>query len=179
MLERKEYLNLWKKLRDSIKNDIETKGWNKNKLSYTQCYESDDLDASLLLLENVGYCSKDNPRYISTVNAIYNELCKDGLMFRYKNKDDFGFPHTAFVICTFWMIDSLYKIGNKELAVEMFERLISFSNHLGLLSEDMDFKSHELLGNFPQGYSHLALINSAILLNSDIEDKYPFKFIRP
>lgn len=176
MLGRKEYIDIWKELRDSIKTDIESKGWNEARQAYTQAYNTSDLDASILLLEKVGYCKANDPRYISTVNAIYQDLCRDGLLYRYKNKDDFGTPHSAFVICTFWMIDSLYKIGEKKLAVEMFEKLISFTNHLGLLSEDMDFETHELLGNFPQGYSHLALINTAVLLNNDKIREYPFRY---
>ena len=82
-------------------------------------------------------------------------------MYRYKNNDDFGKPTSSFTICTFWLIDSLYKIGEKKKAKEMFDQLLSYSNHLGLFSEDIDFKTKRLLGNFPQAYSHLALIETA------------------
>ena len=84
-----------------------------------------------------------------------------GLMYRYKNKDDFGKPSSSFTICTFWLINSLHKIGEKEEAEKLFKQLLSYSNHLGLFSEDIDFETKRLLGNFPQAYSHLALIETA------------------
>ena len=83
-------------------------------------------------------------------------------MYRYKNKDDFGQPSSSFTICTFWLINSLYKIGEKEEATKIFEQLLSYSNHVGLFSEDIDFETKRLLGNFPQAYSHLALIETAM-----------------
>jgi GH15 family glucan-1,4-alpha-glucosidase len=99
---------------------------------------------------------------VSTVQATERELCHNGLLFRYKNKDDFGTPSSSFTICTFWFINSLYKIGEKEKAMKMFDQLLSYSNHLGLFSEDIDFETKRLLGNFPQAYSHLALIETAV-----------------
>ena len=93
-------------------------------------------------------------------------LCHEGLLYRYKNKDDFGLPTSSFTICTFWFINSLFKIGEEEKAVRQFEKLLSYSNHLGLFSEDIDFKTKRLLGNFPQAYSHLALIETAINLSN-------------
>jgi GH15 family glucan-1,4-alpha-glucosidase len=86
-------------------------------------------------------------------------------MYRYKNPDDFGKPKSAFTVCTFWMIKSLWQIGEKETAQKMFDDVLKHSNHLGLLSEDMDFETKRLLGNFPQAYSHLALIDTAIALS--------------
>jgi len=115
-----------------------------------------------LLMEVYGFLDARDPRFISTVNATEKELCVDGLMYRYKNKDDFGLPSSSFTICTFWLIDSLYKIGEKKKAKVMFDQLLSYSNHLGLFSEDIDFKTKRLLGNFPQAYSHLALIETAM-----------------
>ncbi|HLF33968.1 MAG TPA: glycoside hydrolase family 15 protein, partial [Cyclobacteriaceae bacterium] len=117
MLGRHEFITPWKNLRDQIRSDIEKNGWNKSRKAYTQFYGSKTLDASLLLQEKVGYCRADDPRYVSTVRAIYKNLCRDGLMYRYRNKDDFGTPKSAFIICTFWMIDSLYKIGEKKIAL--------------------------------------------------------------
>ena len=88
-------------------------------------------------------------------------------MYRYKNKDDFGLPGSSFTICTFWLINSLHAIGEKEKAKSMFDTMLTYSNHLGLFSEDIDFDSKRLLGNFPQAYSHLALIETAIKLSKD------------
>jgi GH15 family glucan-1,4-alpha-glucosidase len=162
---RKEFVAPWNAIKEEIRADIERCGWSEERRAYTQYYGSADLDASLLLMEKVGYCAADAERYVSTVRAIQAELCRDGLMYRYRNKDDFGLPRSAFIVCSFWMAEALYKIGEREKAAAMFERLLGFANPLGLFSEDILFDSHELTGNFPQGYSHLALINTAVMLN--------------
>lgn len=151
----------WKELRSEIYNDIYHNGWNDEVEAYTQSYGSKDLDASTLLMEQYGFINAKDPRFISTVKATEKQLCREGLLYRYKNKDDFGTPSSSFTICTFWFIDSLYKIGEQAKAKEMFEKLLSYSNHLGLFSEDIDFETKRLLGNFPQAYSHLALIETA------------------
>ena len=155
----------WISLRDRIKKDIFFKGWNKKKRAFTQSYNSSDLDASVLLMEPYGFISANDPKYISTVHAIEKELSNDGLLYRYKNEDDFGLPSSSFTVCTFWFIDALNKIGERQKAKKLFDKLLSYSNHLGLFSEDLDFKTKELLGNFPQAYSHLALIETAMNLN--------------
>lgn len=151
----------WKALRTEIYEDIYHNGWNDEVEAYTQSYGSRDLDASTLLMEQYGFIDAKDPRFISTVKATEQQLCRDGLLYRYKNKDDFGTPSSSFTICTFWFIDSLYKIGERKRAQEMFDQLLSYSNHLGLFSEDIDFETKRLLGNFPQAYSHLALIETA------------------
>ena len=155
----------WISLRDRIKKDIFFKGWNKKKRAFTQSYNSSDLDASVLLMEPYGFINANDPKYISTVHAIEKELSNDGLLYRYKNEDDFGLPSSSFTVCTFWFIDALNKIGERQKAKKLFDKLLSYSNHLGLFSEDLDFKTKELLGNFPQAYSHLALIETAMNLN--------------
>ncbi|WP_299211847.1 glycoside hydrolase family 15 protein [uncultured Aquimarina sp.] len=152
----------WIELRDSIYNDIYKNAWNEEVQAYTQSYGSSDLDASTLLMESYGFIEPLDPRFISTVKATEKELCNDGLLYRYKNKDDFGLPSSSFTICSFWFINSLYKIGETKKAKTLFDQLLSYSNHLGLFSEDIDFKSKRLLGNFPQAYSHLALIETAV-----------------
>ena len=155
----------WSILRDEIKQDIIQKGWNDEKKSFTQSYNSSDLDASILLMEPYGFIKANDPMYISTVHAIEKELSNDGLLYRYKNEDDFGLPSSSFTVCTFWFIDALNKIGERKKAKILFDKLLSYSNQLGLFSEDLDFKTKELLGNFPQAYSHLALIETAMNLN--------------
>ncbi|MGY5849738.1 glycoside hydrolase family 15 protein [Salegentibacter sp. F14] len=151
----------WKSLRAEIYTDIYNNGWNEEIQAYTQSYGSTDLDASTLLMESYGFIEANDPRFIKTVEATERELCKDGLMYRYKNKDDFGEPSSSFTICTFWLIDSLFKIGQRQKSKKLFDQLLGYSNHLGLFSEDIDFKTKRLLGNFPQAYSHLALIETA------------------
>ncbi|MFD0931455.1 glycoside hydrolase family 15 protein [Psychroflexus salinarum] len=158
-------LERWKTLEQAIKNDIFENAWNEEVQAFTQSYESKDLDASVLLMESYGFIDAKDPKYVSTVKAIGRDLTNDGLLYRYKNRDDFGLPSSSFTICTFWYINSLYKIGEAEEAKRQFERLVSYSNHLGLMSEDIDFKTKRLLGNFPQAYSHLALIETAINLS--------------
>lgn len=155
----------WITLRDTIYTQVMTKGWNEEIQSFTQAYGDTHMDASNLLMEHYGMIDPLDPKYVGTVNRCYEELCNNGLMFRYRNTDDFGEPHSAFTVCTFWMIKSLHRIGKTELAAKMFNDVIQHTNHLGLLSEDMEFKSRRLLGNFPQGYSHLALIDTALALS--------------
>ena len=164
LLHQKEYIQSWSRLRNKIKNDILKNAWSEKKQSFTQAYGIEDLDASALLMESFGFLDGNDPKFRSTVKAIQKELEYKGLMFRYKNRDDFGQPSSAFTICSFWLIRSLYIIGEKEEAQRKFDELLKYSNHLGLFSEDLDFESKRLLGNFPQAYSHLALIDVAMLL---------------
>ena len=166
-------ISKWSILRDNIKKDILQNGWNNKKKSFTQSYNSSDLDASILLMEPYGFIKANDPKYISTVHCIEKELSNDGLLFRYKNEDDFGLPSSSFTVCTFWFIDALNKIGERKKAKKLFDKLLSYGNHLGLFSEDLDFKTKELLGNFPQAYSHLALIETAMNLNKTKNIKSP------
>ena len=155
----------WSVLRDEIREDIMVNAWNEEKQAFTQSYQSEHLDASVLLMEYYGFIEGKDPKYIKTVKAIEKDLMHDGLLFRYKNEDDFGLPSSSFTVCTFWFINSLFQIGEREKSKQLFDELLSCSNHLGLFSEDLDFKTKELLGNFPQAYSHLALIDNALNFN--------------
>ena len=160
----------WREIEQEIKNDIHENAWNDEVQAFTQSYGSSEMDASVLLMESYGFIDAKDPKFMSTVDAIGKELNNDGLLYRYKNKDDFGLPSSSFTICTFWYINALSKIGKKEEATAQFEQLLSYSNHLGLFSEDIDFKTKRLLGNFPQAYSHLALIETAMNLTK-LEDQ--------
>ncbi len=170
-LDKYRKINKWQLLEAEIKNDILVNAWNDDVKAFTQSYGSKYLDASVLLMENYGFIEAKDPKYISTVLAIEKELSFDGLMYRYKNEDDFGLPSSSFTICTFWFINSLYKIGEQRKAKKMFDQLLTYSNHLRLFSEDIDFKTKRLLGNFPQAYSHLALIETAINLSEITEEE--------
>jgi GH15 family glucan-1,4-alpha-glucosidase len=165
LLRQEEMFTAWERLRDRIRDSILKNAWSEEKQSFTQAYGSEDLDASVLLMESYGFVQSTDPRFKSTVLAVQRELEHDGLMYRYRNEDDFGEPQSAFTICSFWLINSLYKIGYKEEARERFNKLLSYSNHLGLFSEDLNFKTKRMLGNFPQAYSHLAMIESAITIS--------------
>ncbi|WP_276167232.1 glycoside hydrolase family 15 protein [Zobellia alginiliquefaciens] len=162
MLGKKHKIEKWEPLREEIWNDIYENAWNEEVGAYTQSYGSKHLDASVLLMESYGCVDASDERYKKTVKAIGKELSNDGLLYRYKNEDDFGLPSSSFTVCTFWYVNSLFKIGEHDEALKQFEKLLSYSNHLGLFSEDLDFKTKRLLGNFPQAYSHLALIECAV-----------------
>jgi GH15 family glucan-1,4-alpha-glucosidase len=167
LLKRDSYAAEWKELEERIAADIHENAWSDEKHTFTQSYGSNDLDAAVLLMESYGFIKADDQRYKKTVLAIQKELEHEAQKNRYKNEDDFGEPQSAFTICSFWLINSLYKIGLKDEATRKFETLLSYSNHLGLFSEDLDFKTRRLLGNFPQAYSHLAIIETAITLSGD------------
>lgn len=162
LLKRDYYMAKWKVLRHSVKDDILKKAWSEKKQAFTQYYGSEDMDASVLLMEPYGFIDAKDEKFKSTVLTIQKELEHDGLMYRYKNQDDFGTPKSAFTICSFWMINSLFKIGKKKEAKEKFEKLLTYSNHLGLFAEDIDFATKRMLGNFPQAYSHLAIVETAL-----------------
>jgi GH15 family glucan-1,4-alpha-glucosidase len=163
---KKEFnIKKWRNIRDEIKESILTNAWNEKKQSFTMFYGSDDLDASVLLMPYYGFINAKDGRMKKTIEAIEKELVSDCLVFRYKRMDDFGKPKNAFSICTFWLIDALYMSGQIKKAKKIFKNSIRYCNHLGLFSEDIDLKTKELTGNFPQGYTHIALIFSAILLD--------------
>jgi GH15 family glucan-1,4-alpha-glucosidase len=176
LLNKTYYAETWRGIADDIKNDVLNKGWNKQLHTFTQTYSNSELDASLLLMAEYGFISADDPKYQKTVMAVKNELFQNGLIYRYKNTDDFGKPTSSFTICSFWLVQGLFRIGMKDEAKSIFENLLTCGNHVGLFSEDIDFSTKRLLGNFPQAYSHLALINTAILFS---EEKFTSKFIKP
>jgi len=176
LLKKKDYEQEWQALAMQIKNDIMQNGWNEEMQSFTQTYNNKFMDASLLLMEEYGFINANDAKYKSTVLAVKNELFHSGLMYRYINTDDFGTPTSAFTICTFWLIKALFKIGYIDEAKSIFDNLLTYSNHLGLYSEAINFSTKRLLGNFPQAYSHLALINTATLFSAENKITY---FIKP
>jgi GH15 family glucan-1,4-alpha-glucosidase len=171
-------IDKWLPLEAEIREEILDKAWNDKAKAFTQSYGSPYLDASVLLMEPYGFIDALDPRYVATVKAIERELSQDGLLFRYKNEDDFGLPTSSFTICTFWFINSLFRIGEEERSREWFDRVLGYSNHLGLFSEDIDFKTKRLLGNFPQAYSHLALIECALNFSGEASDERVLKSIQ-
>ncbi|MDD3480116.1 MAG: glycoside hydrolase family 15 protein [Paludibacteraceae bacterium] len=176
LLQKHDIAERWKLIADEIKEDVMANGWNADLQSFTQTYSNTEMDSSLLLMEEYGFLEANDERYIKTVDAVYKSLFNNGLMYRYTTEDDFGKPTSAFTICTFWMVRALYVVGRQNEAQQIFNNLLSYSNHLGLFSEDLDFKTKRQLGNFPQAYSHLALINTAKLF---AERFHLSPFIRP
>jgi len=176
LLHKNSYAELWKTESEKIKTDIFEKGWKEEIQCFSQAYENNDYDSSLLLMHYYGFIDANDERFVKTVKSIRQHLQYKGLMYRYKSADDFGHPSSSFTVCNFWMIQALYAIGEKEEARRMFDSIVAYANHVGLYSEDFDFETGRLLGNFPQAYSHLAFINAATLFS---EEKVVSKFIRP
>lgn len=176
LLDKPGYCELWQKEADEIRKDVFEQGWKEEIQSFSQTYDNLALDSSLLLMEPYGFIQADDVRYIKTVDAVKKALFHKGLMYRYNSADDFGMPSSAFTICTFWLIQALFVTGRKDEARLLFDEILKYSNHLGLFSEDIDFDTKEQLGNFPQAYSHLALVKTAILFAE--EDKR-LPFFRP
>lgn len=157
----------WLKIASDIKQDILKNGWNESRKSFVMYYDSCDLDAANLLMLHYGFLDKNDPRVISTVRKTYEELTKSGFTFRYISEDEFGRPENAFIVCTFWMINALYLIGEEKKSREMLGNVLRCLNRFNLLSEDVEINSYRLTGNFPQGYSHLALIQTILLLETN------------
>lgn len=163
--DRMKHAEEWAVLRDEIRQDMLTGSWNEKKHAFTMSYGTEELDASTLQLVYHEVLQNDDPRLISTVHAINKELRQGPFVQRYKAQDDFGKSHNAFSICSFWLVDALYHIGEEQQARKLFKELASYANPLGLYAEDFDVKNKTIIGNFPQAYTHIALINSAILLS--------------
>ncbi len=157
-------LDRWRKIRDHIHDDVCERGFDNELCSFVRSYGSKELDASLLLLPAIGFLPPEDPRIVGTIEAIERELMVDGLVRRYDTeKSDDGLPpgEGMFLACSFWLVDAYLMIGRRADAVKLFERLLSLRNDLGLLSEQYEPRTHRLVGNFPQAFSHLALVNSA------------------
>ena len=156
----------WRTVRAEIKEDILTNGYDPDYGAFMQAYRSDSLDSSNLMLPLLGFIRADDPRMRSTIEAIERELTSPaGFVYRYKDYDDgLGGSEGAFTICTFWLCDDLIALGQVDRARALFDKLRSCANDLGLLSEEIDGETGEMLGNFPQAFSHMALINTAVML---------------
>ncbi|HUX43760.1 MAG TPA: glycoside hydrolase family 15 protein [Terracidiphilus sp.] len=154
----------WKQVREAIHAEICERAFDKGKNSFMQAYGSDALDAALLLMPVVGFLPGCDPRVVSTVEAIERDLMPDGLVLRYNTtKSPDGLPpgEGVFLACSFWMVSSLKAIGRMDDARALFERLLTLRNDVGLLSEEYDVERKRLVGNFPQAFSHIALVNAA------------------
>jgi GH15 family glucan-1,4-alpha-glucosidase len=167
--ERAQY---WGRHAAAIGEEVLKQAWNPRRNAFSAVFGGDDLDASLLLLAELGLIAADDPRFVSTVEAIERELRRDFHVMRYVAADDFGVPETAFLICRFWLIDAMWDIGRQEEARHMFTDAIKLRNRYGLLSEDVHPATGKLWGNFPQTYSMSGLILTAIKLSRSWGDRY-------
>ena len=175
-LGKEEFAARWREEAEAIRRDVMEHGWKSEIQSFSQAYGNLALDSSLLLMEPYGFIAANDPHYRKTVEAVRKALFRKGLMYRYNSEDDFGVPSSAFTMCTFWLIRALFVTGQRNEAKTLFSQVLRYGNHLGLFSEHLDFDTKEQLGNFPQAYSHLAIINTALLF---AEEKERLDFIRP
>lgn len=154
----------WRELRRKIHDDVCTRGFDTKLHSFTQSYGSESLDASLLLMTLVGFLPPEDPRMRGTVEAIGRELMEDGFILRYRTahtNDGLKGAEGAFLACSFWYADNLALAGRRDEAIEVFERLLACRNDVGLLAEEYDSRARRQLGNFPQAFSHVALVSTA------------------
>ncbi|MGH6769968.1 MAG: glycoside hydrolase family 15 protein [Xanthobacteraceae bacterium] len=162
----------WGETATRIGNELLAKAWNPKCKAFTAAIGSNELDASVLLLGELGLIEPNDPKFVSTVEVVERELRREQHVMRYVGSDDFGLPETAFLICRFWLIDSLWMIGRREEARERFVDALKLRNRYGLLSEDVHPTTGALWGNFPQTYSMAGLILSAMKLSRSWEDRY-------
>lgn len=157
---------LWQSRATVIRDKILAQAWNPERQAFVESFGGRDLDASVLLMGEVGFLPPRDPRFVSTVDAMERVLCDGPFMRRYEAADDFGRPETTFNVCSFWRVDALARIGRRDEAREAFAALLERRNGVGLLSEDLNPISGELWGNFPQTYSMVGIINGAVRLSA-------------
>jgi len=162
----------WRARADNMHRAVCERAWSPSRKSFVATLDGDGLDASLLLLAELGFVRADDPRYAATVAAIERELRRGDFVFRYTEADDFGVPQNAFLACTYWYIDALTGLGRREEARALFENLLACRNRHGLLAEHIDPATHVLWGNFPQTYSMVGIINSAMRLSISWDEAF-------
>jgi GH15 family glucan-1,4-alpha-glucosidase len=156
----------WRARANTIHGEILSRAWSDERGAFVESFGGHELDASVLLMAEVGFLPPRDPRFVATVELMDRVLCDGPFMRRYEGEDDFGRPQVAFNVCSFWRVDALARIGRHEEARESFEALLSRRNAVGLLSEDLDTRTGELWGNFPQTYSMVGIINGAVRLSA-------------
>ena len=169
---RKGPVDRWRAIRDEIQAEVIERGWSEKRQAFVQYYGSDELDASALMIPLVGFLPADDPRVVSTVDAIRRDLTYDGLVLRYLTDEDGdvdGLPagEGVFLACSFWLAEVLALQGKRDEARELFERLLTLRNDVGLLAEEWEPRAGRLVGNFPQAFTHLALVEAALALGGE------------
>jgi len=170
VLKQPSRVTYWRERADLIRHRILTEAWSDERQAFVESFGGRELDASVLLMAEVGFLPASDPRFMKTVDAMERTLCDGPFMRRYEAPDDFGRPETAFNVCAFWRVDALARTGRRDEAREAFEALLARRNHVGLLSEDLDPNTGELWGNFPQTYSMVGIINGAMQLSAPWAD---------
>ena len=172
-------LDRWRTTRDAVHREVCAKGYDGDRQTFTQYYGSTGLDAALLLIPRVGFLPADDPRVHGTIEAVRRELCQDGFVLRYRTDADPNSPQGtvdglpgaegAFLACSFWLADALALEGRRDEARDLFERLLQLRNDVGILSEEWDPHARRQLGNTPQAFSHVGLVNTALALEQDLD----------
>jgi GH15 family glucan-1,4-alpha-glucosidase len=162
LLKADDRVERWSVIREEIRAAIMKGGWSEKAGAFTQSFGSDELDASNLMMPIVGFLPASDARMRATIDATEERLTDGrGLVFRYRTEDGLGGSEGTFLLCTFWLAQALAMAGEADRARAVFERAIAFANDVGLLAEEVDEETGELLGNFPQAFSHIGLINAA------------------
>lgn len=159
----------WRERADRIRARIIEEAWSEKRGAFVESFGGETLDASVLLMGEVGMLPADDPRFIATVDKLSTTLGRGAFMLRYEEADDFGKPEVGFNVCAFWRLDALARIGRKEEARELFLDLLDARGSLGMMSEDTDFRTGDAWGNFPQTYSMVGIINGAVRLSRQWE----------
>jgi GH15 family glucan-1,4-alpha-glucosidase len=160
----------WRRLREEIHGEVCREGYNSELGAFTQSYGSDELDASTLLIPILGFLPADDPRVVGTIDAVQRDLTRDGFVERYRVRerndvDGLTGGEGVFLPCSYWLVDALLMLERDDEARALFEKLLEVRNDLGLLAEEYDPKEKRLLGNFPQAFTHVGLVNSAYNLS--------------
>jgi GH15 family glucan-1,4-alpha-glucosidase len=157
----------WRELRDTVRGEVLEHGYDAGRNTFVQHYQTTEVDASLLVLPTIGFIDGDDPRMLGTIAAIEEDLIRDGLVLRYRTQtgvDGLGGDEHPFLACSFWLVSAYANAGRVDDARALFERLCGLVNDVGLLSEEYDASAHRMIGNFPQAFSHLALVRAAFTL---------------
>jgi GH15 family glucan-1,4-alpha-glucosidase len=162
----------WRSVRNEIYEDIWANFWNEELGHFVQSKGGTTLDGALLMMPLVRFVSATDPRWLATLDAIGEKLGDDGLIYRYHGDDGLPGQEGAFAACSFWYVECLARAGRMEQAHFVFEKLLNYANHVGLYAEEFSMRA-TFLGNFPQAFTHLALISAAVCLDREIEGKQP------
>jgi GH15 family glucan-1,4-alpha-glucosidase len=164
----------WEAVRETIEERVLAEGYDEGMGSFTRSFETDNVDASLLRLPVVGFLDPEDDRIVGTIEAVMDHLATDdGLVYRYDTDDGLEGEENPFVLCSFWLVDALALAGRHEEARDIYESVLEYATSLGLFAEQVDGETGEQRGNFPQAFSHLGLINSAIYVSEGADPRTP------
>jgi GH15 family glucan-1,4-alpha-glucosidase len=166
----------WRDLRDAVRDEVLTRGFDPERGTFTQHYDTTEVDASLLVLSDVGFVPGDDPRMLGTIRAVEEDLLQDGLLLRYRTRsgvDGLSGEEHPFLACSFWLVEAYALAGRLDDADALMRRLLGLCNDVGLLSEEYDTRGKRFVGNFPQAFSHLALVGAANQLERAVRRQEP------